>query len=402
MSPEQVMGHEGSHASDIYSLGVVMYELLTGVTPFAGDSEFEIMQAHTSRKPVPPSALNPSIPAALNGAILKALAKTPSQRFAGAGEFGRRLQQIAGTLADAARPPQWTPPKWKLPALPVKWKLPALPDGWKLPANIDRQYLAGALFLTVSLLVACLAIFSGGRPQTDEHQSDAVLAADSAVTLRIEVETDMDMDKLMGHRPETLPPADRPPVTGGADNLSRSPRRTETGERKKTVPPSSGKKDKKDSGTTPETIPSASPEKQSPAADTSLPKDSPPEVRPVQSPSANGASALPVQVVIPRGTRVNTRLDETCEYDSVPDGMRVTLSVSEPLVHAGVTVVPAGAKAYALLRKNTRRRELELEILEVESITGQRLKALKTTYRNARFAQGNPFRVNLEYNRIGK
>ncbi|MDR2148784.1 MAG: serine/threonine protein kinase, partial [Tannerella sp.] len=78
MSPEQIQGQEGGYASDIYSLGIVLYELLTGVTPFAYENEFQIMQAHTNRKPVPPIALNSAIPESLNDAILKSLAKEPS------------------------------------------------------------------------------------------------------------------------------------------------------------------------------------------------------------------------------------------------------------------------------------------------------------------------------------
>jgi serine/threonine-protein kinase len=411
MSPEQVMGHEGSHASDIYSLGVVMYELLTGVTPFTGDCEFEIMQAHASRKPVSPSALNPSIPAALSDAIMKALAKMPAQRYADAGEFGRRLQQIAESIT--ACPPKRTPPGLKLPTLPDKWKLPgswklpALPAGWKLPANIDRQYLAGGMFLIVSLLVACFAIFSGGGWKTDEDGLDALSSTDSAaVAPRIEVATDMDMSDLTGRHAET-PPADRLPATpltnGDEHGISPPVRRTDTGDRKKVVPSPSGKKDKKDKDKTPDTPPPSPPEKplkdtqpkdtqleDTPSPDTPLPKDSPPEV-------------LPGQVVIPRGTRIDMLLDDTYEYASTPDGgVRVTLSVTEPVIRSGVTVVRAGAKVHALLHKNTRRRELELEMQEVESVTGQRLKSLKATFRSARFVQGAQFHMNLEYNRVGK
>jgi hypothetical protein len=80
--------------------------------------------------------------------------------------------------------------------------------------------------------------------------------------------------------------------------------------------------------------------------------------------------------------------------------MRVTLSVAVAVECSGVTVVAAGAKAYALLHKNSRRRELELEMLEVESITGQKLKALHTTCKDAGFPGGKTFKMNLEFNRM--
>jgi serine/threonine protein kinase len=390
MSPEQVRGEEGSHASDIYSLGVVMYELLTGVAPFTGDSEFGIMQAHTNRKPVSPTALNPAIPAALNNAILKALAKMPSQRFANAGEFRQCLQQIA-----AAPPPG-----------PLQVKLPVLPARWKLPAIIDRQYLAGAVFLTISLLAACLVIFSYKKPEANETQIEPVPEAGYPVSPQIEIAEGVDMEQLTGQRSGTgmAPDADRPnlsaPPKDVAPNPFRPPTRKETKEKGKSARPPSVKE-------TPP--PASSPEKQSPATEAvteSAPdasSEAPPEVLPEKPVQTDDAFTLPDKpVVIPRGTRIDLLLNESYDYDSTPDNIRISLSVSEAVVHSGVTIVRAGAKAYALLHKNTRRGELELEMLEVESITGQRLKSLNTTYRNIRFIQGNRFRMNLEYNRMEK
>jgi hypothetical protein len=80
--------------------------------------------------------------------------------------------------------------------------------------------------------------------------------------------------------------------------------------------------------------------------------------------------------------------------------MCVTLSVVNAVECSGVTVIAAGAKAYALLRKNMRRRELELEMPEVESVTGRKLKALHTTGKDVAFPQGKTFKMNLEFDRM--
>ncbi|MGE5648402.1 MAG: serine/threonine-protein kinase [Acidobacteriota bacterium] len=87
MSPEQIDGGKIDLRTDIYSLGVVLYELATGVKPFRGDSTFAIMRAHKESEPLPPVMLEPAIGESLNGIILTALAKNPAERFQTAADF---------------------------------------------------------------------------------------------------------------------------------------------------------------------------------------------------------------------------------------------------------------------------------------------------------------------------
>jgi serine/threonine-protein kinase len=115
MSPEQVRGvSEPDARSDLYSMGVVLYEMLTGKRPFTSDSQFEIMSAHVNTPPAPPSRLNPRIPAELDAVVLRALAKDPAGRFQSAAEFRERLQaprlmEEAEARAPAAWPVQVCP-----------------------------------------------------------------------------------------------------------------------------------------------------------------------------------------------------------------------------------------------------------------------------------------------------
>jgi serine/threonine-protein kinase len=95
LSPEQARGGEVDPRSDLYSLGIVLYELLTGKTPFEGDTPVEIAMKHLSNAPQPPSKLRPDIPRELDMVVLRALAKSPDDRYQSADEMEADLERVA-------------------------------------------------------------------------------------------------------------------------------------------------------------------------------------------------------------------------------------------------------------------------------------------------------------------
>jgi hypothetical protein len=104
MSPEQFMGHPVDGRSDLFSCGVILYQLLTGEKPFTGESTTTIMYKVLREEPVPPSQLNLTLPPALDAVIAKALAKQPAQRFQTGLEFAQALQAAIAGPADAPPP----------------------------------------------------------------------------------------------------------------------------------------------------------------------------------------------------------------------------------------------------------------------------------------------------------
>ena len=94
-SPEQAQGEIVTPAADVYSLGIVMYEMLTGRTPFDGDTPVAIAMQHIQDPPTPPRQLNPTIPPALEEIILRCLEKVPEMRFRDGAQLARALETLS-------------------------------------------------------------------------------------------------------------------------------------------------------------------------------------------------------------------------------------------------------------------------------------------------------------------
>src|SRR3954465_10012938 len=118
LSPEQAQGQRVGAPSDLYSIGVIVYEMLTGRVPFAGESAVSIALKHVSEEPPPLRELRPDVHPRLEQAIGRALLKDPAQRYASADEFIAALEQARAAIASGDNGARGGTSSWVPPGTP--------------------------------------------------------------------------------------------------------------------------------------------------------------------------------------------------------------------------------------------------------------------------------------------
>ena len=127
-SPEQASGLPPSPASDVYSLGVVLYELLAGRLPFTASDADELARQHRDQLPPSPTRFNAAIPTPLEQIVLKVLSKEPAQRYRSADQLGRALSSLThASYPPPRRLPDETAEPRPIPSLPAQTPPPARP-----------------------------------------------------------------------------------------------------------------------------------------------------------------------------------------------------------------------------------------------------------------------------------
>jgi len=170
MSPEQVRGQEVDGRSDLYSLGVVFYELVAGRVPFTSQSDYDLMAAQLNEPPPPPETFSSQVPPWLSRIILKALAKSPADRYQSAPEFQQALERgLRRHRAKAAAPPD------------DERTVPLTPESLRSRLTWKHAAAAAAVVLAVVLVVAGAGRWRSRGRQVVQQPPTAAAPAPQAV-----------------------------------------------------------------------------------------------------------------------------------------------------------------------------------------------------------------------------
>jgi eukaryotic-like serine/threonine-protein kinase len=166
MSPEQVRGEPVDQRSDLYSMGVSIYEMVTGQLPFRGHSNYSVMSAHLQEQPQPPIILRPDLPNGLSEIILMAMAKDPKDRFQSAEAFSNALRSVASGTAGAGivspipgtvRVPQGVPAGSA--RVPVQ---PTVPLAVAAASQAAPPSSRRGVYMALGAVIALAILFAGG------------------------------------------------------------------------------------------------------------------------------------------------------------------------------------------------------------------------------------------------
>ena len=174
MAPEQIVGNDVTPRSDIFSVGVLLYELLTNVKPFQGDTLHTVMYKVLSETPPPLDKVLPGLPASLNTVVMRALEKEPSQRYASALEMANELTAIRASLGD---PPNGT--KTLSLRRSIETALTIEREARKRVERSTRYALAGAAALVLVAIVGATLMLGAKNDATESRSAGASGSATS-------------------------------------------------------------------------------------------------------------------------------------------------------------------------------------------------------------------------------
>ena len=347
MSPEQVLNRGADIRSDIYSLGVTLYEMLTANVPFNGDSEYQVMTDHVNAPPPLPTKFYPYIPQGLQNAVLKALEKKPDARFQTVEEFGMALEQpdtfnvapaqtaapLSAPTQPAAAPRTATVVETAASAAAARAEpvvaaagatVPDIPAaGPPPPVSAKNSFwtperkIAGGGVAAILLLIG---VWAALRPNVKNTGFQAAQTTPAPVQV------------------QSAPPQDQPPAPA----------------------PNTGTPQNNTSQNT--TAQSKTPQAKT-AQDKSPADNGIPALPPVQTEPAAPSKPVPAQssfLRVPAGTMITIRLIDAIDSRRDRTGQRFAANVDLPVVVGGRTMIPQGASARVVLTNFGSQVRLEL------------------------------------------
>ncbi|MDX2153441.1 MAG: protein kinase [Bryobacteraceae bacterium] len=178
LAPERIQGKPADARSDVYSTGIVLYEMLTGRLPFQSQTEYELLVAHVQTPPPPPRSLGVGLPADVEEVLLRALEKDPDWRYASAAEFAGALRRLLGAPASEVKETRFLPvePASRLSAAAWLANAEAVVDT-RLPASLRGKRVAPIAATAVAMLAIvalAVAVLGGGKKPSAQPSVAAV------------------------------------------------------------------------------------------------------------------------------------------------------------------------------------------------------------------------------------
>jgi serine/threonine protein kinase len=388
MAPELIQGHEPSEHSDLYSIGVMMYEMLSGRLPFVGKTDFSLMQDIINKLPPPLEKINKAIPKALCGIIQKALEKNPSERFTDAKDFQQSLQKaypkykeinldiltepvvtIAATQFADIQPDFLTSieqPQTELightqshvltqvvdiPAATKDWQL-WLKQNWHIPSSAAIGL--GAFYFIAQAFVT--------QPDTKREPTKNVDSSTVAISTGAS-------SGFESNLPSPSPPSPSPGSDDVVPDETPSEKPKPDVSIKPTIKPKPAKEEKK-----PQDNQTYKPHEPSPP-----PKE---ESKPKPTEEEN-KKVVPKSIFLSENIEVELYLKTDIDPNTSQEGQTFRLTVQKSVNYGGATIVKAGASAQGYIKKLTSKK-ISLVFEEVTAANGQELK-LKSTEFSGKF-----------------
>jgi eukaryotic-like serine/threonine-protein kinase len=346
MSPEQVLNRGADIRSDIYSLGVTLYELLTANVPFKGDSDYQVMTDHVNTVPPLPTKFYPYIPLGLQNAVLKALEKQPDARFQTVEEFGAALEQPDTFGVVPAAAPAAVPAGVPVEAAPAPRRATVVES-----EAVSAPSAAAASIAPVAVSAAAAVPATAAPPAKATFWTpERKIAGGGLATILV----------LIGAWLALRPNVKNTGLPSASGTLTATQPTQQSAEDQS--PPAAAP-------STPAPTPApADPNKSQ--ANNGIPSLPPvqPEPTPAKKPTLPSAPAPSSFIRVPAGTMVTIRLLGAIDSRLARTGQRFDASVDLPVVIGGRTMIPPGASARVVLNNFGSQVRLELVSISANGI----------------------------------
>ncbi|MFN8355048.1 MAG: serine/threonine-protein kinase [Spirosomataceae bacterium] len=415
LSPEQLQGQDPSPQSDLYAMGVLLYELLTGKVPFQASTDYDLMKSIVQDKPAPIRKLDSTLPKSLEAAVAKALEKKPSNRYPDAHSFSEALAAVSSTQTINLNLLNRKPPtpatkvvghSSKNQALETRVQdaMPTQEQGivsktpwWQLAFSKEYRILTGCGILALVLVLAGLLWKPSPTPPQDTTDTTIIGVVPTTTVV---------VPKDSGNNnSENLPPVINTPNQSTKNEPDPKPVNP-TPTTSTTTKSPKAKEQQRPVEEKPKPKENDRPPKPDPVVVTE-----PPVTQKVNTTPDNTSSSTKKtgkMLSVPTGLEVEIILQESVSTDQLrASGTRLSFKVKRAVSYNGEVVILAGATAYGEITDMKgagfmRKPFFEIRIRSVETVDGQRISLRNATFKEvasskdgtASYSAGQSFEVN--------